>query len=394
MKIIFIHQYFRTPEEGGGIRTYYLAKQMIEDGYEVELITAHNNHAYAFKCVEGINVHYLPVYYENKLGFVARSWAFIKFVFAALFKALSIRNASLCYAVTTPLTVGLICIFLKKLKGLPYLIEIGDLWPEAPIQMGAIKNPVLQRFLYWFEKQVYTQAKALIPYSISIEQAIKAKGVSTPTHVITNLADCKYFYPEEKQAGLVRKYGVEGKFVISYTGTIGLANQLEYLVYTAQACALRSMTQVHFVVVGEGARLEAIKKLSSSLLLTNISFIGHTGKSGVKEVLNITDAAFISYLNKPVLETGCPNKYFDALAAGKLVIVNMRGWIKEEIEARQCGFYTDPEKPETFPDQLLPFLQKTALLDTFKNNARRLALEKYATDLQLAKFSAILRTYI
>jgi glycosyltransferase involved in cell wall biosynthesis len=386
MKILFIHQYFRTPEQGGGIRTYYLAKKLVENGFDVEMITAHNADSYQFINIEGIKVHYLPVYYHNSLSFTARYRTFAKFILAAIRKALSINNVALCYAVTTPLTVGLISIVLKKLKGIPYIIEVGDLWPEAPIQMGAITNPLAKKLLYWFENQVYLQAEAVVPYSVSIEEDIKQKAPAKPTTVITNMADCYYFQPEEKLAALEEKFGVKGKFVISYFGTVGLANHLEYMIDAAKACAEKGLTQVHFIIAGEGGRLNAVKELAADCKLQNVSFISHMGKKGVQEILNITDAAFVSYLNKPVLETGSPNKFFDALAAGKLVIVNMGGWIRKEIEINMCGFYIDPEKSETFPDQLIPFLLNKQLLEEYKANARQLALQKYSTDIQSAKF--------
>jgi glycosyltransferase involved in cell wall biosynthesis len=394
MKILFIHQYFRTPEQGGGIRTYYLAKKLVDNGFDVEVITAHNSGSYQFINVEGIKVHYLPVYYHNSLSFTARYRAFAKFILAALRKAFSIRNVALCYAVSTPLTVGLISLILKKLKQIPYIIEVGDLWPEAPVQMGAITNPLAKKLLYWFEKQVYQQSEVVVPYSVSIEEAINQKAPAKPTAVITNMADCYYFQPEEKQAALEEKYGVAGKFVISYLGTVGLANNLEYMINAAKACADRGFNQVHFIIAGEGGRLSAIKKLVADYQLQNVSFISHTGKKGVQEVLNVTDAAYISYLNKPVLETGSPNKFFDALAAGKLVIINMGGWIRKEIETNGCGFYTDPEKPKAFPDQLLPFLLNKELQEEHKANARRLALQKYSTDIQSAKFIDLINSVI
>ena len=80
MKIIYIHQYFKTPQEGGAIRSYYLAKGLVDDGFEVEMITAHNESTYRNVSIEGINVHYLPVPYDNGMGFVQRVLAYIKFI--------------------------------------------------------------------------------------------------------------------------------------------------------------------------------------------------------------------------------------------------------------------------------------------------------------------------
>ncbi len=123
MKILYIHQYFKTPEEGGSIRSYYLASGLVKNGYEVEMITTHNDQRYEVKIIQGIRVHYLPVYYDNNLGFVRRIIAFLRFYFLALEVAKTIKDVNLVYAMTTPLTVGMIAMRLKKKLDLPYYFE-------------------------------------------------------------------------------------------------------------------------------------------------------------------------------------------------------------------------------------------------------------------------------
>jgi hypothetical protein len=144
MKILYIHQYFRTPEEGGAIRSYYLAKGLVENGIDVELITAHNEPVAVTKIIEGITVHYLPVYYDNEQGFFKRAYAFFKFMHQARKKARKIKGVDLIYATSTPLTIGLSALKIKQDQNIPYFFEVRDLWPEAPVQMGAIKNRLLK----------------------------------------------------------------------------------------------------------------------------------------------------------------------------------------------------------------------------------------------------------
>jgi len=112
MKILYIHQYFRTPDEGGAIRSYYLAKGLVEHGIEVELITSHNKPNSLITEIDGIKVHYLPVYYDNSQGFLQRTYAFFKFMRLARKKARQISDIDICYATSTPLTIGLSAIIL------------------------------------------------------------------------------------------------------------------------------------------------------------------------------------------------------------------------------------------------------------------------------------------
>ena len=93
------------------------------------------------------------------------------------------------------------------------------------------------------------------------------------------------------------------------------------------------------------------------------------------------DACLTSFLDFPVLATNSPNKFFDGLAAGKLSIVNTKGWLKELSESNECGIYIDAEKPEEFPDLILPFLENNELLREYQLNSKRLAKEKFSKDM-------------
>ena len=112
--ILYIHQYFKTPQEGGAIRSYYLANGLVEKGFEVEMLTTHNESIYTKAEIDGIKVHYLPVRYSNEMGFFKRIWSFFKFVRLAKKYAKNIASIDKAYITSTPLTVGLIGLWLKR----------------------------------------------------------------------------------------------------------------------------------------------------------------------------------------------------------------------------------------------------------------------------------------
>ena len=386
MKILYIHQYFKTPEEGGVVRSYYLAKGLVAHGYEVEMITAHNQKKYKKVVRDGITIHYLPVFYDNKLGFIKRVYAFLKFVRLARKKATEIKNVDICYAMSTPLTVGMIALWIKKRLGIPYYFEVGDLWPEAPIQMGAIKNRFLKKGLYDFEKKVYQEADKLIALSPSIRNSMEKTAPGKQTFIIPNMSDCSFFDMEIKHKELEEKFNVENKFVITYFGAVGKANHLEFLVNAAEKCL---DLRVRFLVMGYGSELNRIKKLAAQKNIQNLTFLPYGNKENLREVLNITDAVYVSYADVPVLETGSPNKYFDALASGKLIIQNFGGWLKEITETNNCGFYTNPHKPNELIEKLQPILEDKKLLLHQQKNARSVAKSYFSKALQVQKLLKI-----
>jgi glycosyltransferase involved in cell wall biosynthesis len=377
VKILILHQYFKTPQTGGALRSYYLAKALIAKGISTVVITTHNGSAIKKEFVEGIEVHYLPIPYDNSFGFVKRISSFLKFVWSIVHEADEFRDANVCYAISTPLTIGLAAIWIKIRHKIPYYFEVGDLWPEAPIQMGVIKNPLLKAILYKLEKSIYKRSKAIVALSTAIKEDVQRKASGKEIHVIPNMADTDFYKPEAKRADLEEKFGVKNKFVVSYIGTIGLANGLEHFIDCVEA-SKNAMQPLHFLICGGGAELNKLRQLAQRKSLNNLSFIPAQNRDGVREVMNVTDAAFISFKPFPVLETGSPNKYFDALAAGKLIVINFGGWMKKEIEEFPCGIHVDPRDSKEFATKMQPFTMSKDSLNRFQINSRRLAEDKYS----------------
>lgn len=386
MKVLILHQHFKTPEGGGAIRSYYLAKALVERGIRTVVITGHNDPAYITKDVEGIEVHYVPVPYDNRFGFYKRVLSFYRFVVKSVHAAAQHGDADVCYAISTPLTTGLAARWIARRYNVPYIFEVGDLWPDAPVQMGFIRNPVIKSVLFRLEKMIYKEAISIVALSDPIRTAIVRKGPGRRVDVVPNMADTAFFRPEEKQPELEARFGVTGKFVVSYIGALGVANGLDYLLECA-AASQRAQLPVQFLICGDGAKADNLKNSAHKLGLLNLAFIPFQKRQGVREIMNVTDANFISYLPVKILETGSPNKYFDGLAAGKLTIINFGGWIKDEIERERCGIHL--AHAEDFASAITPFLSERALLSQYRVAARALALEKYSRTELSKRFARI-----
>lgn len=376
MKVLILHQYFNIPDTGGPLRSYYLAKALVDAGINTVVITTHNHSTAQTKYMEGIEVHYLPIPYDNRFGFFKRVTSFLKFVWSIVREAEKFRDANRCYAISTPLTIGLAAMWIKMRYNIPYCFEVGDLWPEAPVQMGIIKNPLLKALLYKLEKTTYKRATVVVALSEAIKTEIDKKVPGKEIHVVPNMADTDFYKPELKRPELEEKFGVKGKFVVSYIGTMGQANGLEYMVDCAEATREAGLP-IHFLLCGEGAVLERLKELVGKKGLQNVSFVPVQHREGVREVMNVTDAVMICYKPLPVLETGSPNKYFDGLAAGKLMIVNVGGWMKQEVEDHHCGIAVDPIHPQDFIDKITPFIKNPDHLKEYQQAARRLGEAVY-----------------
>lgn len=379
MKVLILHQHFKTPQSGGAIRSYYLAKALVDHGHQVVVITAHNEKRIKIEDYQGIEVHYLPIAYDNSYELGKRGVAFLRFALRSVRHAKKVKDIDLCYAISVPLTVGLAAIWLKKRRDLPFVFEVGDLWPDAPIELGFISNFFFKRFLYSLEKDIYRAAKQVVALSPSIKAAIEKKAPGVRVTLIPNMADIAFYQPEDKSPQLVDKLNLQGKRVVSYLGAMGIANGLDYLIECANATRKAGLN-VHFLLAGEGALKKRLMENAKRLQLNNITFLDFQNRDGVREIMNVTDAVFICYKRHRILETGSPNKFFDGLAAGKMIILNFGGWIRKEVEESQCGVFVDPNHPTDFVKQISTSLGDPKKLKTMQQNARALAEKKYARD--------------
>lgn len=392
VKVLLLHQHFKTPVTGGAIRSYYLAKALLERGIQVVVITGYTG-AEKQESIDGIDVHYLSVPYDNRFGFSRRVVSFFQFVMKSVRAARRHRDSNFCYAISTPLTTGLAARWIARRYGIPYIFEVGDLWPEAPVQMGVIKNRLIQRWLYRMEETIYKSASSVVALSEPIREAILRKIPGKTVHLIPNMSDTGFFRPETKEPALEQRYNVQGKFVVSYIGALGIANGLHYFVDCA-AASQRAALPVHFILCGDGAMDDTLKFYAKQLQLTNLGFIPFQDREGVHDVMNITDANFICYQPVKILETGSPNKYFDGLAARKLTVVNFRGWVKEEIERERCGIYVDAKDAKEFVRMIKPFIENEEMLREYQKRGRGLAEARYSRRILGEKYAQIFHAHL
>jgi len=392
VKVLILHQHFKVPWKGGALRSYYLARALADRGIHVTVITTHNEPVHDEETIDGIRVCYLSIPYDNRFGFYKRSRAFLLYALQAVKLTKIIGPFDLCYAISVPLTTALAAIVLKETYNLPYIFEVGDLWPDAPIQLGFIKNGFFKRALYRIEWQAYKHAEFVMALSPAIEAAIAQKMPGKRTELIPNMADTDFFKPAKKDPDFVELFHLEDKFVVSYIGALGFANGLEHILECARA-AQKADLPVQFFLCGDGAMKESLEKGIKRLKLENVRILPFKDRDGVNDLLSITDAVFICYKPVPILETGSPNKYFDGLAAGKLVIVNFGGWIREEIEREHCGVFIDPKNPSGFVSSIRPFVEDAGLLKRYQRQARALAEREYSRKILSERFFTIINRW-
>ncbi len=394
MKILYVHQYFITPSEPGGTRSYWISQELIHRGHHVTMVTSTNKHHPdpGRVMIDGIDVVYVKNDYSNFMSAPRRVLSFLNFIRLAIKAARQENNVDLVYATSTPLTVGYIAMRLKALKGWRYVFEVRDLWPEFPIEVGAIKNPLAIKYLRGLERRIYERSEFVVALSPGMQEGVIAAGTpAEKTAMIPNMSKPDKFFPHPVNMETVKSFNLDvDKFNVIHFGSMGRANGLEYIIDAATALKERGEAGVVFVFLGDGATCPHLKQLVEDRKLDNVKFLGNHKMDVVSEVVNCCDASITTFLNLPILKTNSPNKLFDSLSAGKPIIVNSAGWTKDLVEKEDCGFYVNPEDPEELAEKLVEVKDQPDLLEKWGRNSRRLSLEVFDKSILSAKVADVL----
>src|SRR5680860_1453339 len=255
MRITYLHQYFNTLEMPGGTRSYEMARRLVSWGHDVHMITSDRSRDrgdWYMTDENGIQVHWLPVAYSNTMDFQKRLQAFLRFAAKAARRAATI-DCDVVFATSTPLTIALPAIWVSRSRGVPMVFEVRDLWPEAPIAVGAIKNPVAIAAARTLEQVAYRSSSRIVALAPRVARGVIAAGYPEgQVEVIPNGSDLDLF--RDAAAGIegfLKEYPfLRGRKLVVYVGAIGLVNGVERLVEIAHR--MRDEPDVGFVIVGDG----------------------------------------------------------------------------------------------------------------------------------------------
>lgn len=393
MNILYIHQYFKTPKEPGGTRSYWIAQKLIKNGHQVTMITAGSNQTEKRKevTIDGIKIIYLKEAYSQDMSVSTRLKAFLGFVWKSITEARKQKNIDLVIATSTPLTVGITALYMKWFKKVLYVFEVRDLWPEVPIQMGAFKSPFIVKPTRWFEKTIYKNAEHVIALSPGMQEGVIKYIPKEKTSMIPNMAKMDEFWPREKNSELEQKLGLNpNSFKIVHFGSLGLANGAETIIESAKL--LKNNNSVEFLFVGGGSTENTLIEECQKHQLNNVKFLGRFPMKETSEIVNLSDISIVSFKDLPILYTNSPNKLFDSLSAGKPIIVNSAGWTKDMVEEHHCGYYVNPNQPQELADKILFLKDNPEIVETMGQNSRTLAETVYDKSILCKQFVETVET--
>lgn len=390
MKLLYIHQHFATPRAAGGIRSYQMARRLIERGHQVTMlcgrgVEGQSGLAGPFRrgirrgAVDGIDVIEVDLAYSNKDSFAKRTKTFLSFMFRTSRLVLT-EKYDILFATTTPLTVGVPGIIGRWLRRKPFVFEVRDLWPELPRAMGVIRNPLILGAMSVLEWASYRSAHRLIGLSPGIVDGIAHRGVARQRIAsVPNGCDIGIFsadVPPWQPAGVQ-----DTDMVAVFTGAHGIANGLDNVLAAAAVLKQRGRSDVKLVLIGNGMRKPALQERVAREGLDNVLFLDPVPKTQLVGLLKRADVGLQVLANLPAFYYGTsPNKFFDYIAAGLPVLNNYPGWLAEIITAEECGIAVPPDDPVAFADALERLAGDRVMAARMGQRAGMLARRHFARD--------------
>jgi glycosyltransferase involved in cell wall biosynthesis len=400
MRIIYLHQYFVSPEMTGGTRSFEFARRLAAIGHDVHVITSRRDSGVRYKGWmserrDGFHIHWYAIPYSNRMGFRQRVLAFFRFAWVASRRAMQIQ-AELVFATSTPLTIAIPAIVASKRQRIPMVFEVRDLWPEVPIAMGALRNPVSRWLARKLERVAYRSSARVIALSQGMADGVARVGFPIQRIVVVpNASDISFF----RNCTTPLSWGQElavllaGRPFVLYCGTLGRVNGVEYLVRVAACAARLPQATPAFLVVGDGIESEAVRRAAEECGVFGRNFFMKPpiAKAEVPDLLRRAAVAVSLVVDVKELWNNSANKFFDTLAAGKPIAINHGGWQAELLERSGAGIVLSSNF-EVAAQQLSELVADQTRLAAAGEAARRLAVEDFDRDKLAQRFIATLQS--
>ncbi|MEM9381249.1 MAG: glycosyltransferase family 4 protein [Planctomycetota bacterium] len=358
MHVLFLSDNFPPETNAPASRLHEHAKRWVEAGHRVTVITCapnfpggrvfdgYENRWHSREQVDGIEVVRVKTFIVANRGFLLRTLDYLSFMVAAFVAGLFQKRPDVVVATSPQFFAACGGWALAAVRRLPFVFELRDIWPASLEAVGASRSRPLIRFFERIELFLYRRAKAIIAVTRAFKEELVARGVdASKIHVVTNGVDQARYTPQKRDPELARAMGIEGKFVVGYVGTHGMAHALENCLAAAERLGRRS--NVHLLFVGDGAAREALVEQKERLRLDNVTLHPPLAKERMPAIWGLCDVALVHLRDAPLFETVIPSKLFEAMGMGlPVVIACPEGEATGIVRATGCGRVVPPEDPD------------------------------------------------
>ena len=414
MKILYVSQYF-PPEMGApAARAAELARRWAESGHDVTVLTGFPNHPTGVVPPEYRRQFRRLVARETWHGVkLVRTWLLpfpnrkpyermlncASFCVSSSFTGMFVSRPDVLIATSPQLLVALSGWWLAAIKRVPFIFEVRDLWPESLSAVGVgNEDAVLHRLLARIAGFLYRRSNHIVVVTNAFQEFLIDRWRVPPRKlsVVENGVETDLFAPmgeASERDALRRQLGLEGKFVVCYIGTMGMAHGLETLIEAAAALQTRA-SEVQLLLVGEGAEKDRILQLARSRQLRNITFVGQQPREKIPTWIAASDAALVLLKKTEVFKTVIPTKMLEFMSCSRAVILGVDGEARRVVEEGKAGVFVEPENPHALAQAILQLAADPERCRTLGENGRRHVLAHFSRPQTAQRYIQLLQQVV
>jgi glycosyltransferase involved in cell wall biosynthesis len=411
MKILLINQSFVPPDEPGHTRHFEMAQYLRRCGHEMVIVASDSNYQtglrtverkglYLEQVIEGIRVLRACSARTLHLSYFGRFISFLSFMLSSVWAALHVKDVDLIMGTTPPIFQAVSAWLVAFIRRKPFLLEVRDLWPEFPISMGVIKNPMVIALAHWLEDFLYARATHILVNSPAYKKYIVSKGVlERKITFIPYGTDIDMFNPNIDGSSVRERLGWKDSFLVLYAGAMGQAHDL----YTVLRAAKRLNDQrsspvdeahIKFVFFGAGKERANLEAEAQRLGLENVLFAGVCPKKEMPAVIAAADVCLAILQNLEMFRTTYPNKVFDYMASARPTVLVIDGVVREVIEASNGGVFVEPGNDKLLAGTILELSRDPQRARQMGENARAYLVKNLDRRDKLAETLQLLESLI
>ncbi len=411
MNILLIHQYFLEENDPGGSRWNEFTRVWTEKGHTVtvlggmmhyngkEKIAEYKGRHFVNKRQGAVNVWRCHVSEAYNKHFIGRLWGYFSFMFSSLYAGLFKAKGKFDVVIVTspPLFVGVSGYLISRLRRMPFVFEVRDLWPESAIDTGVLTNKLVIKLAYWVEGFIYKRAKLINVLTPAFYTALREKK-NIPDSKLVQISNASDFSLSEKllndfdREAFRKEHALDGKFVITYVGAHGVANYLEQLIDAGEAL---SDTNVLFLLIGQGMEKDRLKKMADERKVTNVRFLDSVPKAEVFRYILASEMGASVLKRVDTFKTVYSNKTFDYMSCKRPILMAIDGVSRELVEAAGAGVYVEPENIGEYDRIIRQYLNDPGRIIREGESGYKFAKENFDREVLAEKYlnfiSAILK---
>lgn len=390
MHILFLTDNFPPEVNAPASRTFEHCREWVKAGHQVTVITCvpnfpkgrvydgYRNKLWQADEMEGIRVVRVWSYITANEGFVKRILDYQSFMVAATLAALFVRHVGVVIGTSPHFFTVCSAWVVSVLKRVPFVFELRDLWPESIKAVGAMQDSAAIRWLERLEMFLYRQASLIVTVTHSFRDRLIARGVdSGKISVVTNGVDMSRFRLMPKDQQLVAELGIAGKFVAGYVGTHGMAHHLETILDAAEKLRAEGLgDDFHLILLGDGARKEALKQEARRRGLHNVTFVDSVPKEQVARYWSVLDVSIIHLRKTDLFTTVIPSKLFECMGMGLPVLHGVAGESADIVRTENAGIVFEPENHAQLVEHLKALRGDRQAYDGYRSSCL-VAAKKY-----------------